>query len=1028
MITNALRRISSLLTLGSAKRKLHCAFKGWSSMIVAISAVAFFVCGFGAIQQAHAQNLEVSGTVTDASDGLALPGVNVIVKGMPSRGTSTDQNGEYTLQVPSAQDTLVFSFVGYIKQEVPVQGRETIDVQLAADVQQLEDVVVVGYGTQRQSDATGSIESINEEDFNQGVISSPEELLSGRAAGVQITPASGEPGAGANVRIRGTSSLRSGNDPLFVVDGVPLSGGNISPGSGDFGAGEQSARNPLSFLNPDDIESISVLKSSSATAIYGARGSNGVVIINTKSGSAGQGGNFNFSSTTSISQVREKLDLVKPGDYVDLAVQAGANPDAWTWDRSSTDWQDQIFRTGITQDYSLGYGGGNETTTYRLSMSYMDQEGIVESSGLDRLTGRLKANHKLFDDRLQLNVNLIATRLKDTYAPVTNNAGFEGDAIGAALQANPTIPVYNSDGTYYQSSDFRNPVALINLVDDKAETTRLLASAGLNFNITDWLTYKLDYSYDNSESVRRQGIDPKLWLASLNYDPAEGRSDGQAVINNLYNTTTLVENTLNGKFSPTEQTTLDLLAGFSYQKFENRSDYLQANHFITDEIPLVDNVEGVNNTDFKAFSASSSRNVEELQSFFGRANFNYDDRYLAEATFRVDGSTKFGENNKYGYFPSGSIGWRISNESFFANSGLAETLTNLKLRAGYGITGNQEFPGGVSLARFSVNSDGSLTQINNPNPDIQWEETSQLSAGIDFEINQGQFSGSIDYFRKETTNLIFQRSFAQPAAVQFQWVNLDGTVLNTGYELALNAYVIDKSDFSWQVNYNMSYTYNEVTDLSTFVNTGSIDGQGLTGAYAQRIAEGQPLFSFYMREFTGYDENGLAEYANSAALGFQGDPLPDYNLGLTNNLNYKRWSLSMFWTASMGFQVYNNTANAIFLKGNLRNGRNVTEKVARGPESSANFGEVSTRFLEDGDFLRLANLTIGYDVDVSRLAPISRLNVSLTGQNLLLFTKYSGFDPEVNTSKGIDGVPSLGIDYTAYPRPRTVSLKVRLDI
>ena len=1028
MITNGIQRITALLSNRFALHKLHDSEVGISSIMLRLGLAAFLVCGLGFMQGAQAQSMEVSGTVIDAESNMTLPGVNVTVKGMPTRGTSTNENGEYSLTVPSPQDTLIFSFVGYIQREIPVQGRSVIDVTMASDVQQLEDVVVVGYGTQREQESTGSITAISEDDFNQGVMSSPEQLLQGRAAGVQITPASGEPGAGMNIRIRGTSSVRSGNNPLIVVDGVPLGGGNITPGSGDAstGLGDQPARNPLSFLNPDDIESISVLKDASASAIYGSRGSNGVVLITTKSGQAGETGQFNFSTTTSVSSVREKIDLVNANNYVSLAEQAGADPSIVDFG-ASTDWQDQIFRNAVTQEYSLGYGGGNETTTYRLSMGYMDQEGIIESSGLERLTGRLNANHKVFDDRLQLDLNLIASRLQDDYAPVSRNVGFQGDVIGAALQANPTRPVYDSNGDFTQSTDFRNPMALINLIDDKANTTRILANLGATLNITDWLTYKVNVSYDNSESVRRTGIDPTLALIDLGWTETSGRSRGQARIDNLYNTSTLVENTLNSEFSPFENATLNLLAGFSYQEFEDRGDYVQSDYFLTDEIPLVDNIEGVNNQDNKAFVGSSFRNVEELQSYFGRANFNYDDRYLATVSFRVDGSTKFGENNKYGYFPSGSIGWRISEEDFYSNSGLASTLTNLKLRAGYGITGNQEFPGGASLARFEVQNDGSLVQVNNPNPNIQWEETKQLSAGIDFELNQGQISGSIDYFNKRTTNLIFLRDFAQPAAVESQWVNLDGDVVNKGFELSLDSYVVDNSKFSWQVQYNMSYTYNEVTDLGTFVNTGSIDGQGLTGAYAQRIAEGQPLFAFYMREFEGY-ENGLAQYANSAALDFQGDPLPDYNIGLTNNFNFGRWNASMFWSGTFGFQVYNNTANAIFLKGNLRNGRNVTESVARGPESPANFGEVSTRFLEDGDFVRLANLTIGYDFDVSALAPISRLNVSLTGQNLLLFTGYSGYDPEVNTDKSIDGIPSLGIDYTAYPRPRTVSLKLRLDI
>lgn len=1022
MFTNAIRKIGFLLNSSSAKNKLQPA-AGWSRGFIHIGLAVLFVVGLGFITESYAQgSTEVSGQVIDASDNQPLPGVNVTVKGMPARGTSTDNEGRYSLTVPSQQDTLIFSFVGYVRQEIPVNGRSTINVRMVSDVQALEDVVVVGYGTQRRQDATGSVRSISEEDFNQGVISSPEQLLQGRTAGVQITPASGEPGAGATIRIRGTSSVRSGNDPLIVVDGVPLSGTNITPGGNDFGAGEQTARNPLSFLNPDDIESISVLKDASAAAIYGARGSNGVILITTKKGQAGPGGELNFSSTTSVSTVQNKIDLVGADSYVQLAEQAGADPSIVNYG-GSTDWQDEIFRSSVTQNYSLGYGGGNEQTTYRLSLGYMDQDGVIERSALERLSARLAASHKALNDKLTIDLNLINTRLNDQYAPVGRNAGFQGDLIGAALQANPTRTPYDSDGNLVQSSDFRNPVAMLELIDDNSETTKMLANVSATYDFTEWLSYKINLSLDNSESVRRTGLNPNL---DMTPEPIQGR--GRAIIENRYTSNQLFEHTLNAQRTIFENTTLNLLGGFSYQEFETRGDWLQAEYFVTDEIPLVDNVDGVDNQNNKAFNASSFRDVEELQSFFGRANMNYDDRYLFTASFRVDGSTKFGENNKYGYFPSFAAGWRVSEEDFFRNSALSSTISDLKFRLGWGITGNQEFPGGASLARFNVQNDGSLVQVNNPNPDIQWEETKQLSAGVDFELNQGRINGSIEYYRKETTNLIFLRDFAQPAAVESQWVNLDGTVLNTGWELELDAYVIDNADLSWNVAYNMSYTYNEVTKLGTFVNTGEINGQGLSGAYAQRIAEGQPLFSFYMREFEGFDSNGLAQYANSEALTFVGDPLPDYQIGLSNTVNYKRFDFSMFWTGSFGFQVYNNTANAIFLKGNLRNGRNISTDVAEGPESPNNFGEVSTRFLEDGDFLRLANLSIGYNFDVSNLAPIKRLKLSLMGQNLLLITDYSGYDPEVNTDKNINGIPSLGIDYTSYPRPRTISLNVKLDI
>ncbi|MEX0929808.1 MAG: SusC/RagA family TonB-linked outer membrane protein [Balneolales bacterium] len=967
----------------------------------------------------------VTGTVTDAGDETTIPGVNVIVEGSAEAtgstiGATTNLDGEYSINVPTELNTLVFTFVGYERQVVEIDGRTQIDVAMQRDVSFLEDLVVVGYGTERQEDATGSVLSLSERDFNRGVISSPEQLLQGRIAGVQITSASGEPGAGVNIRIRGTSSVRGGNQPLFVVDGVPLSGNDVTPGSEGIGAGSQSPRNPLSFLNPDDIENISVLKDASAAAIYGARGSNGVVLITTKQ-TTGLEPRLTVSSSASMSNIRNKIDLLSADEYVQAGSSAGADPDVIDFG-STTDWQDQIFRTAMSQDYNISYGSGSETGSYRLSLGYADQQGIIENSALERLTARINASQSWLDDLLSLDLNITTSRIHDSYAPVGNTAGFEGDLVGAALQANPTRPVFESEGIYMQSSDFRNPAGMLAYIDDNSETNRLLANVGGTVNFTDWLAYRATLGYENSESVRRMGASPNLDFADIR------DRGGRATIDNWYVNSQLMEHTLNLQ-QLLGGGEIDVLGGFSYQRFENRSDWLQAEFFVTDEIPIVDNVGGVNNDDNKAFTASSQRTVDEIQSFFGRVNYNYDDRYLLTSNFRVDGSTKFGRNNKYGYFPSLALAWRLSNEEFF--SGLSSTVNELKIRGSYGITGNQEFPSNVSLAVFRTNNDGSLTQSNNPNPDIQWEETVQWGVGTDFELFDGRLGGTIEYFNKQTQNLIFRQDFAQPAAVDFQWVNLDGTVLNRGWEFALNTSIVNTSRLFWRVDYNMSFLHNEVKDLDTFVNTGQIHGQGLSGAYAQRIAEGQPLFAFYMREFEGFDENGLGIYANNEELDFVGDPIPDFTLGFTNSFAFGRFDANVFMEGAFGFQVYNNTANAIFLKGNLRNGRNVTREIADSPESPNNFGEASTRFLEDGDYLRLANVNIGYNVDMAGLGlgtSVRNVRIGLTGQNLFLITNYSGFDPEVDTDKSIDGIPSLGIDYTAFPRARTVTFNIRLEI
>jgi iron complex outermembrane receptor protein len=967
----------------------------------------------------------ISGRVIDSTSQQPLSGVRIQVA-RTDRSTLTVEDGSFLLTgVPAGIHQLRASRIGYalLQQEVTVTAGATASVELALNphAMMLDAVVATGYGTQSRRDATGSVVAITEQDFNRGVISSPEQLLQGRMAGVQVTIASGEPGAGANIRIRGTSSVRAGNQPLFVVDGVPLSGGPATPGGPDYGAGTQSPRNPLAFLNSDDIENISVLKDASAAAIYGSRGSNGVVLITTKRGATGP--SMTVSSSMSVSSVAKKLDLLSAGEYVAAGQAAGADPAVIDFG-AATDWQDQIFRTAVTRDNYLSYAERTATGAYHISLGHAEQPGIVHNASLERLTARVNADRRLLDDRLKFQLSLTGSRTNDRYAPVTNTAGFEGNLIGAALQANPTRPVFDSVGGYSMTTDWRNPMAMLAFIDDKSETSRILASVGATLDLTGWLSYNLNFGYENTESVRRTGIDSALGRSSGFRDIAD--RNGRAEINNLYINSQLIEHTLNMR-RPFAGGGLEALAGFSYQRFETRGDWLRAEWFTTNDIPPVDNVDGVNNEAHRAFTASSDRNVDELQSFFGRVNYNYDDRYLVTGNFRVDGSTKFGRNNRYGHFPSLAVAWRLSNENFFGR--LSDKFRDLRLRAGYGITGNQEFPSGVSLALFRTNTDGSLTQVNNPNPDIKWEETTQWGLGLDFELSSGRVGGAMDYFNKTTTNLIFRKDYAQPAPVEYQWVNLPGEVVNKGVEIALYALPLTSPRLSWRVDYNMSFLNNVVRKLGTSVPTGQIHGQGLSGAYAQLIADGQPLYAFYMRQFVGFDENGLGLYANNEQLSFVGSPIPDMTLGLTNTFTFGRFDVSAFLEGAFGHQIYNNTANAIFLKGNLRNGRNVTREIAASAESPNNFGEASTRFLEDGDYLRLSNVTLGYDVPVAGLLRgIRNMRIGVTGQNLLVLTGYSGYDPEVNTDKSINDVPSLGIDYTSFPRPRTFTFHVRFEL
>lgn len=1003
-----------------------------------------------------AQEKTVTGKVTGGDDGLGIPRVNVTVKGT-SRGVPTDIDGNYNIQVNSS-DVLVFSFIGYIRQEVTVGTQTVIDVVLQPDVTALEEVVVIGYGQVEAKDATGAIQSIKAEDFNGGVIASPEQLIQGKSAGVQITTASGEPGAGVNIRIRGTSSVRNGNNPLFVVDGIPLSGGDVTPGGANFGSGGSSARNPLNFINPNDIASIDILKDASATAIYGSRGANGVIIITTKSG-RGAAASVEYSSSLSIATSAKEFDLLNREEFLESLERFGGDPDALDYG-ADTDWQDLILRTAASHKHDISYANSYDNGNYRVSLGYNNQQGIIDNSDLERLNARLNLNHSMLNDKLHFGAQITLSRLNDRGVPITNDAGFEGDLLGGAYISNPTIPGYADT----QVPGISNPLAFLKYIEDKSETDRSLINLSADYDITPELNFKVNVGLDDATGVRNQA-----YTAKLNAGQGGVFGNGRAAINTLETSSQLLE----AFFNYTKELSngkLTALAGYSYQKFEYKNSYVQgwgfadpdANAMFSDLQVSADNtraaitqsyqnfaydadglfintlfpaVETVNldarpNKLVRSLSEGLSENVDELQSYFFRVNYSMNDKYLITGTLRADGSTKFGSDNKYGYFPSGSFAWRLSEEDF-----IPDAFSNLKLRLGYGITGNQEIPHNVHQRRqrwdgIGIGDDGNINppginNVTNDNPDLQWEQTSQLNVGLDFGVIDGRLTGSVDFYKKNTTDLLMLVSFAQPAAQSFIYRNLDADVINRGVEVNLDYLLIDQADVSWNMNVNVSYNKNRVENYNgADLNTGAIRGQGLTGAFAQRVANNQPLFAYFLREFIGYDQNGLAQYEGGDVQRFLDgkSPLPKYNVGFSTTFKYKSFDLSVFMNGQFGHYIYSNTANGFFTAGAYANGRNVPKSVLTSGESPVNAPEVSTRFLEKGDFLRMQNLSFGYNFDMGTSSFFNSLRLSVIAQNLFVITNYSGLDPEVNTDGSMNGVPSLGIDYTAYPRARTFTL------
>ncbi len=1010
------------------------------------------------VNLAVAQQRTITGTVLSLEDDSPIPGANVIIKGTSS-GTVTNVDGTYSISV-SNDDVLVFSFVGYNREEIAVSSisGDRYDISLAGDIQSLSEVVVVGYGEVRKRDATGAVASVKAKDFNQGVISSPEQLIQGKSAGVQITTNSGEPGSGVNIRIRGTSSVRGDNNPLFVVDGVPLAGNDISAGGADIGRGSSSARNPLNFLNPSDIESIDILKDASATAIYGSRGANGVVLITTKSG-RGISKQFTYGSNVSFARPAARFDLLNRDEFLDGAEALGSSRSELDFG-GDTNWQDEVYRTAISHRHDLAYGDSYGSGDYRASLSYDNQQGVVRNSSMERITARLNLNQDIVKDRLKLGAQVTLSRVNDEAPPITDNAGFEGDLLGATFMANPSWP---ADPNQQFDNNVANPNSFLAFSRDRTNTNRSLINLSLDYNIVENLKFTVNTGFDNSTSVRGQVNSAELRLSG----GIEG--NGRGFVGENDNDNRLLEAFFDYS-KEYENSNLSVIAGYSYQQF-NRSG-LNVNGFgfgTTNMAQMVDDLSAssellqgaIGDQPYQQFYNSSEglfvndlgnpdepiaianapgvpvqtvtgdrfRERDELQSFFGRVNYNMFDKYLLTATVRADGSTRFGGNNKYGIFPSLAAAWRVSDEDF-----MPDLFDDFKIRAGYGVTGNQEIPhnlhqgrqrfGGIGITPSGdINTPG-IADVAFANPDLRWEQTIQYNAGIDFAFVRGRLNGSFDVYYKNTTDLLIQVVSAQPAPNPFSWRNLDADVINRGVEFAINYIVVERDNTGLDFGFNIAYNHNEIQNFAGILETGAISGQGLTGAFAQRIQEGQPLNAWYLREFTGYDADGEAEYVGGVDNIDYLDKgsLPLVNLGFSANFRYKQWDITSFLTGQLGHYVYNNTANAFFTQGSLGNGRNVTRDVLGSPESQANAPEVSSRFLERADFLRLQNLNIGYQFANLNSNLVSSLRLFASGQNLFVLTDYTGLDPEVNTNKAIDGIPSFGIDYTAFPRPRTITI------
>lgn len=966
----------------------------------------------------QAEDAIVKGIVQD-ENGFAVSGAKVIIV-ETGKEVTTDENGLFSIDAEVGQ-TLTVQLEGFTTQKVVVDSTDmTIRISSETSISDelaLQEVTLVGYGTQKKSDLTGSVSQLKSEQFKEGMNISVDNLIQGKVAGVRVVQTSGEPGAGMNVSIRGIGSIRSGSTPLFVVDGVPLSNENVSSGGPNVGLGSSSAKNPLNFLNTSDIESITVLKDASAAAIYGARGSNGVVLITTKQGKKGDA-IFTYDTYFGVSNVIKKLDLMNANDYrnaVDPSYDHGGN----------TDWQDVLFRSATSQNHAFSFSKKTNTGGYYASISHMDQDGIIETSNFRRTTARINAEESFLDDqRLKVKFNLTASDIRETGLPNGADAGSDGQLVIHALMANPTRSVFDENGEYtnFNMNAHYNPMYLLSKYKDHTSTFRVLGNVEATLRILPGLNYKLNYGVDRSTSERNTTMYPNI---------TDRTPTGMYTQSNLESLSTLIEHYLT--FDRTfNKHNINLLAGFSYQKFEFSGTYFGLTNIAAQGTGVAPEYNpGYSGTPFIPSPGYAQEN--ELQSYFGRVNYNYDSRYLFTASLRADGSTRFGENNKYGYFPSLAVAWAINKEEFLRGSSV---VNELKLRASWGQTGNQEVENKQTKASSSLSSSAGYWLYNQndlingvsfsrtASPDLKWETVEQTNFGVDFSLWNSKLYGSLEYYNKTTIDPILYIPSPALSKTPYVWKNVDGKIENKGFELTLGSQIIDRPDFTWTVDVNAATLSNKVKGLPVSeILSGSISGPGMSGVNANIYKNGYQAGSFYMLKYLGIDDQGKYLYEEDKQI-FEG-PIPKLTYGINSYMRYKKFDFAFSFIGQAGGYLVNNT-NLNLNINNLASDRNLLSDYYTSGASAENLPQLSTLYLEKSDFLRLNNVRLGYNFGVEQLKWVKSLNLYLSAQNLWTITNYSGYDPLVDTSKAVSGNQSLGIDYATYPSAKTFMIGATL--
>ncbi|MEZ4855605.1 MAG: SusC/RagA family TonB-linked outer membrane protein [Gelidibacter sp.] len=932
----------------------------------------------------------VKGTITDQANALPLPGVNILIKGT-STGATSDFDGHYTITAKSG-DIIVYSYVGFKTQEITYNGQNPLDITLAEDTAQLDEIVLIGYGSTTKQDATGAVEKVSTDEFNQGAIVSPEQLLAGKSAGVRITSDGGDPGGGSEIRIRGGASLTANNSPLIVVDGLPLDQ-----------RGVQGVRNQLNAINPNDIEDFVILKDASATAIYGSRASNGVILITTKKGKTNTPLKFEYDLKASSSRVSDYVDVLSADEFRTIA-ETDSNLNASLLGNSDTNWQKEIYQTAIGAIHNLTVSKGYENFNYRATLNHTSQQGVLTGDLYERNALNLSFVQRLLNDDLKLTLT--------TKGILDDNKFANKGAIGAAVAFDPTQSVYNSDGSYFQYLGENlapvNPVFTLAKDNNRARNKRNITNFNIDYRF--WflkdLTFNLNAGVDYSE------------LSGKQYSPANPNNSGSFNYKNFYqglNRNTLLDFYFNYKKAVASiNTNVDVTAGHSYQEFFIRSDRQEtetASSFV-DRDPII--------------------NRNSLESYFARASFDIADKYLVSLSYRRDGSSRFGPDNRWSNFPGVSVGWKLSNETFLQDS----FFSNLKLRAGWGKTGQQEIGQNYGyLGVYTPGREDASVQMGDVfvttlrpeefDQNLKWEETSQYNLALDFGFFNNRLTGTIDGYYRETDDLLATVPTAAGSNLSDLLTTNVGSIQSKGLELSLNGVLAKSDTFNWELAVNATLQKNKITKLSLGNDPNFFIAQGgISGGVGNKIqlwkagldpstfyvfrqvydADGNPIEGAYV------DVNGDNQITEADKQAYK-KATPDVYAGLTNTINYKNLDFSFTFRGSFGNYMYNNVASD---RGNTTTVTDAPGNYYPNGHASVlathfmNQNLFSDLYIQRADFVKLDNVSIGYLIPGEKI----NLRASLTATNLFTITKYDGLDPEI----------SNGIDNNFYPRPQTYVL------